>query len=292
MAELRLADGGHLHYELAGSGSPLLLVPGLGGLAEFWNPVLPALAERFTVILHDHRGCGRSSQERIDFSIGQMAGDVLALLDHLGLEKAHLVGHSTGGAVGQTIALDHPGRLDRLVLSGTWAAPDAYFESLFATRSAILRAGGPALYLQSSALMLYPPWWIRDHPALVTITEEAARARVPDPEILLARIAAILRHDRLADLHRVTAGHWCPRRHGGPGPPLGGARPARRRCRDPDPAGRRPLLPDHPGGPVRPRRRRIPRGLGAGGQDGPLRRSPACAVGMVDDVQIGRVEVL
>lgn len=205
MAELRLADGGHLHYELAGSGPPLLLVPGLGGLAEFWNPVLPALAERFTVILHDHRGCGRSSQERIDFSIGQMAGDVLALLDHLGLEKAHLVGHSTGGAVGQTIALDHPGRLDRLVLSGTWAAPDAYFESLFATRSAILRAGGPALYLQSSALMLYPPWWIRDHPALVTITEEAARARVPDPEILLARIAAILRHDRLADLHRVTA---------------------------------------------------------------------------------------
>ena len=75
----------------------------------------------------------------------------------------------------------------------------------FATRSAILRNGGPALYLQSSALMLYPPWWIRDHPALVTITEEAARARVPDPEILLARIAAILRHDRLADLHRVTA---------------------------------------------------------------------------------------
>ncbi len=205
MAVLRLADGGYLHYALVGSGPPLLLVPGLGGLAEFWNPVVPALAERFTVILHDHRGCGRSSLERIDFSIAQMAGDVLALLDHLGLKSAHLVGHSTGGAIGQTIALDHPDRLDRLVLSATWAAPDAYFRSLFATRSAILRTGGPALYLQSSALVLHPPWWIRDHPEVVTVTEAAARARVPDPEVLLARIAAILRHDRAADLHRVTA---------------------------------------------------------------------------------------
>ncbi|MEZ5866491.1 MAG: alpha/beta fold hydrolase [Geminicoccaceae bacterium] len=205
MAELRLADGGRLHYELAGDGPPLLLVPGLGGIADFWGPIVPALAERFTVILHDHRGCGRSSLERIDFSIAQMAGDVLALLDHLGLERAHLVGHSTGGAIGQTIALDHPDRLDRLGLSGTWAAPDAWFQGLFASRSAILRTGGPALYLQSSALMLYPPWWIRDHPEILTVTEEAARARVPDPEVLLARIAAILRHDRAADLHRVTA---------------------------------------------------------------------------------------
>lgn len=204
-SELRLADGGRLSYSLTGMGPPLLLVPGLGGIAAFWEPVVPALAERFTVILHDHRGCGQSSRERIDFSIAQMTGDVLALLDHLDLDRVHLVGHSTGGAIGQTIALDHPERLDRLVLSGSWAAPDAYFEALFATRAAILRAGGPALYLQSSALSLHPPSWIRDHPELARITEEAARRRLPDPEIVLARIAAILRHDRLADLHRVTA---------------------------------------------------------------------------------------
>ncbi len=205
MSELRLADGGRLHYSLTGMGPPLLLVPGLGGIAGFWDFVLPTLADRFTVILHDHRGCGRSSLEPIDFSIDQMAGDVLALLDHLEVDRVHLVGHSTGGAIGQTIALDHANRLDRLVLSATWAAPDAYFRALFATRAAILRSGGPALYLQSSALSLHPPAWIRDHPELAQVTEEAARQRLPDPEIVLARIAAILRHDRMADLERIAA---------------------------------------------------------------------------------------
>ena len=205
MSELRLADGGRLHYSLTGMGPPLLLVPGLGGIAEFWDPVVPALAERFTVILHDHRGCGRSSPERIDFSIPQMTDDVLALLDHLELDRVHLVGHSTGGAIGQTIAIEHEDRLNRLVLSGSWAAPDPWLEALFATRAAILRSGGPALYLKSSALSLHPPSWIRDHPKLAEISEEAARMRLPDPEIVLARIAAILRHDRLEDLHRITA---------------------------------------------------------------------------------------
>ena len=108
--------------EVVGSGPPLLLVPGLGGRAEFWDPVVPPLAARFTVILHDHRGTGRSSIERIDYSIAQMTGDVIALLDHLGFDRAHLIGHSTGGAIGQTLAIDFPQRLDRLVLSATWAA--------------------------------------------------------------------------------------------------------------------------------------------------------------------------
>jgi aminoacrylate hydrolase len=204
MSEVHLKDGGRLHYEVAGSGPPVLLVPGLGGRADFWNPVVPALAERFTVVLHDHRGTGRSSIERIDYSIAQMSADVLALLDHLGLERAHLVGHSTGGAIGQTLAIERPERLDRLVLSATWGATDAYFRQLFRLRVDILRHAGRAMYLRHGALLLSPPWWLRDHPEAAEVTAEAAASQIPDPEVVLARIDAILRHDRLADLHRIT----------------------------------------------------------------------------------------
>lgn len=205
MTHLALSDGGRLHYEVVGSGPPLLLVPGLGGRAEFWQPIVPALAERFTVVLHDHRGTGRSSIERIEYSIAQMSDDVIALLDHLGFARAHLVGHSTGGAIGQTLAIDRPERIAKLVLSATWAATDPYFRHLFALRADILRHAGKAMYLRAGALMLNPPWWLRDHPELAEVSEEAADNQIPDADVVLARIAAILRHDRLADLHRITA---------------------------------------------------------------------------------------
>ena len=204
MPLLTLEDGGHLYYEVHGSGPPLFLVPGLGGLGSFWEPHAAPLAEKFTVVLHDHRGTGQSSLEHIDFSVGQMAADLLALMDHLGIERAHLVGHSTGGAIGQTIALDAPERLDRLVLSATWPRADDYFRLLFDSRKEILRGLGPGAYQRASALFLWPASWVRDHPEVAAIDDGEAARRMPDPELVLRRIAAIRRFDRRADLHRIA----------------------------------------------------------------------------------------
>src|SRR5918992_4934984 len=204
MPLLTLEDGGHLHYEVHGLGPPLFLVPGLGGLGSFWQPHVASVAERFTVILHDHRGTGQSSLERIDFSVGQMATDLLQLLDHLGIERAHLVGHSTGGAIGQTIALDAPERLERLVLSASWPRADDYFRLLFDSRAEILRGMGPGAYQRASALFLWPSFWVREHPEVAAVDDAEAARRIPDPELVLRRIAAIQRFDRRADLHRIT----------------------------------------------------------------------------------------
>jgi aminoacrylate hydrolase len=204
MPLLTLRDGGHLYYEVHGTGPPLLLVPGLGGLSSFWQPHVAVLAEQFTVVLHDHRGTGQSSLERIDFSVGQMAADLLGLMDHLGIERAHLVGHSTGGAIGQTIALDAPERLERLVLSATWPAADDYFRLLFDSRAEILRQLGPGAYQRASALFLWPPFWVRDHLEVAAIDDEEAARRIPDPELVLRRIAAIQRFVRRSELHRIT----------------------------------------------------------------------------------------
>ncbi len=205
MAFLTLANGDRLWFEVVGEGPPLFLVPGLAGLSDFFAPHLRHFARRFRVVLHDHRGCGRSSPARIDYSIDQMAADVVALMDHLGLERAHLVGHSTGGAIGQTLAIDHPERIDRLVLCATWTAADGWFRLLFQNRKEILEGLGPGAYARISALFLNAPFWVRLHPEIAAVSDEEARRRIRDPEILLRRIRAILAFDRRTDLHKIKS---------------------------------------------------------------------------------------
>lgn len=205
MATFTLSDGDSLSYEVHGQGPALLLVSGLNGVASFWTPHVAALADRYTVVVHDHRGTGQSSHSRIEYSVEQMADDVVQLMDHLAIDTAHLVGHSTGGAIGQTLAIDRPERIGRLVLSATWTAADAYFRRLFKVRSEMLRASGPEAYVHANALFMLPAAWTRDHEAAQAAADAAALAGFPPPEVMLSRIAAIVRFDRRADLPRITA---------------------------------------------------------------------------------------
>ena len=189
-----------LYYEEAGGGEPLLLVPGLSGRGSFWANQVTDFARDFRVIVHDHRGTGRSTHSRIHYSVEQMADDVLRLMDALGLESAHLVGHSTGGAIGQVIALEHPGRLRSLVLSATWAGPDPYFRRLFESRKGVLLSQGVEAYVRASALFMTPPAWISANDALLEQQHAAALAEAAPVEVTVSRIDAILRHDRRARL--------------------------------------------------------------------------------------------
>ena len=167
-----------LYYEDTGRGEPLLLVPGLSGRGSFWANQVPEFSRDFRVVVHDHRGTARSTHSRIRYSVEQMADDVLRLMDALGIEAAHLVGHSTGGAIGQVIALEHPRRLRSLVLSATWAGPDPYFQRLFESRKGVLLGQGVEAYVRASALFMAPPAWISARlgeiraPALVIVAQD------------------------------------------------------------------------------------------------------------------------
>jgi len=205
VATLTLTDGEELYYEVHGEGPPLALISGLNGVGAFWKPHLDALARNYTVILHDHRGTGQSSPSRIDYSVEQMAGDLIEILDHLKIGKADMVGHSTGGAICQVLGIDWPERVARLVLSATWTAADGYFRRLFELRADVLRAMGPEGYLRTSLMFMRPPAWIRDHDATQSEELAAMAANFPAPEIMLSRIAALLAFDRRADLGRISA---------------------------------------------------------------------------------------
>jgi aminoacrylate hydrolase len=192
-----------IYYEEAGAGEPLLLVPGLGGQGAFWNAQVEAFKRDFRVIVHDHRGAGRSTLSPIKYSVEQMADDTLRLMDALRIDSAHLVGHSTGGAIGQVIALEQPARLRSLVLSATWAGPDPYFRRLFEGRKEVLLTQGIEAYLRASVLVLAPPDWVSRNDAALTELHRAQAAASAPREILASRIDAIVAFDRRAQLARI-----------------------------------------------------------------------------------------
>ena len=205
MAFLELTDGERLYYETHGSGPPLVLVTGLSGIAGFWAQHAGALARRFTLVLHDHRGTGQSSLSQIDYSVDQMADDVMQLIDHLGLDRIRFAGHSTGGAIGQVLALNHRERLERMVLSATWAGRDPYFDLFFQWRKKLLLEVGPEEYLRSILMVAKPPEWFREHPEeAADLTPEVIKARVPDLHCAASRLDAIMAFDRRAEVAGIT----------------------------------------------------------------------------------------
>jgi len=194
-----------IHYEVHGDGPPLMLVPGLGGGGGFWAKQVPAFAKYFRVVVHDHRGAGQSTHSRIQYSVEQMASDAVKLMDKLGIDTAHYVGHSTGGAMGQVIAQDHPERLRSLVLSATWAGKDPYFRRCFETRKEVLLKLGVESYGRASMLVLAPPWWIAANDAHVAEMSKALAVNNPPIEVMASRIDAIMNFDRRAGLGRIKA---------------------------------------------------------------------------------------
>jgi 3-oxoadipate enol-lactonase len=115
--------GTRIHYRIEGEQgkSVLVLSNSLGTNLEMWAPQTGRLCEHFRVLRYDTRGHGQSDVPPGPYTMSQLAGDVVDLLDHLGIAKAHFCGLSMGGIAGMRLALDFPDRIDRLVLCNTAA---------------------------------------------------------------------------------------------------------------------------------------------------------------------------
>ena len=104
-----------LHYEAHGSGEPLLLVPGLGGVGASFYKQIPELSRRYRVIVHDHRGCGQSDRPVMRYAMGQMTQDLLRLMDALGIEQAVIGGCDWGARTANVLAALWPERVKAMV---------------------------------------------------------------------------------------------------------------------------------------------------------------------------------
>ena len=194
-----------LWYESHGDGPPVMLLSGLSGVARGWSAQIAPLSQRFRVIAHDHRGTGASGAQDGEVSVEAMAEDAVKLIDALGIERAHLVGHSTGGAMALAMARHRPNRVGRVVASSTWAAPDADFLSGFEARLRVLHLHGKADYLRMSAETTFGPEWVRANQAAIGAKIARDLAEPPDVELLARRIAAICRFDMARTLPQIAA---------------------------------------------------------------------------------------
>lgn len=202
-------NGIKLFYATYGAGPPVILLHGGAGNGDHWANQVPALAAKFTVLVVDARGHGRSTRDSKPMSYALMADDLLALMDHLKLRQAALVGWSDGGVVALDLALRHPERVSHLVayganfkLAGTQKGGGATFATYFARCAAdyVKRSPTPGDFKGLQAA-LRPMW--RTQPNYPD--DQIASIKVPTL-VLDGAHDEIIRKDHLKDLAKLISG--------------------------------------------------------------------------------------
>ncbi len=126
MASIETANGQRIFYDDQGSGPALLLIAGRIVSRRGWELQLPTFARHFRTLTIDNRDAGESDPATADYRLGDLAADCVALLDALGIERAHILGHSMGSGIAARLVVDQPGRVARLILaSGAIFGPPA-----------------------------------------------------------------------------------------------------------------------------------------------------------------------
>ena len=114
-------NGINMYYQVHGEGEPLVLIQGFAGGHDAWFFQLRTFKKYFKVVIFDNRGIGRSDGVGQPYTIKTLADDVVGLMEHLGIAKAHVLGLSLGGLVAQEAAISYPDRVMKLVLGSTFA---------------------------------------------------------------------------------------------------------------------------------------------------------------------------
>ncbi|MEV0718929.1 alpha/beta fold hydrolase, partial [Asanoa sp. NPDC050611] len=133
-------NGINLYYERRGSGRPLILLHGGLGSGEMFGPVLGQLAAAHEVITVDLQGHGRTADIDRPITLADMAADIAALIDHLGLDRPDVVGYSLGGGVAMQTASDYPAKVRKLVMASIYLTPDAVYPELRAQQGQVSAA--------------------------------------------------------------------------------------------------------------------------------------------------------
>lgn len=171
-----------LYYEEVGSGEPLLLVSGQGSDHRMWDDIRNDFAGGYRVITFDHIGTGQSDMPRDAdrYATREFARDAVAILDHIGIERAHAYGISMGGRICQWLRIDHPDRVGALVLGcttpgnahGVRRPPEV--DAKMANRPS-----DPDEAFRFLAEQMVSPEYLDAHPEYVEFMRERARNPIP-----------------------------------------------------------------------------------------------------------------
>ncbi|MBI2724132.1 MAG: alpha/beta fold hydrolase [Chloroflexi bacterium] len=211
---IALINGIDLYYEEHGDAAaePVLLIMGLSMNCAAWAMQIPALSQRYRVVAFDNRGCGRSSQPHGAYSIAGMAADAAALLDHVGIDRTHIVGASMGGMIAQEFALRFPARVRSLsLLCTTPGGPHtADYERMLSETARVLAANTleeimtPEQAAQGLA-ELFTPAFLKQPTAGLIALGAAAMQHPQTLAGLQGQLSAVRGHDTWARLPQIHA---------------------------------------------------------------------------------------
>ena len=194
-----------IHYEVSGTGTPLVLIMGLGADHTAWDLHKAAYQDHFQCIAVDNRGVGSSDKPSGPYTTDDMASDMIAVMDDLGIERAHVAGISMGGAIAQTLCLNYPDRISCLVLVSTFAKLPVFHSTVFENFKSMRRHSTPDDFMQCLQLWI----WGEAHfessfPDLIATQEEAALNPAPQPQYAFeAQCDACISHDTAKRLNEI-----------------------------------------------------------------------------------------
>jgi len=202
-------NGIEIAYEVRGVGTPIVMIHGAQGDQSMFAGMAAAFARDYRVLTFDQRGSGLSEKPDLPYSMAMFADDTAALMDHLGIANAHIIGVSMGGMIAQEFALRHPGKVRSLVLGCTTpGGPNAIrregnaLASAYSTQPMTPEARGRAL-----AEAVFTKGYLAKHPEIVTSMIEARKNRPIDTVGFAHRMKAAGEHntfDRLAQIRCPT----------------------------------------------------------------------------------------
>lgn len=196
-------SAGHpIGYQTRGDGHPVLLIPGMAATSDWFAFNIPAFARRYRVVAQDLRGANRDGVPEASgpYSTRDMAADSIAVLDELGIDRAHVVAQSMGGMVAQWLLLDHPSRVARVSIVGNGIARTP--EEMIASVPADFEPPPPPPADQPPP-MTFTPQFPHREPQRWKYYVDHIGSRPPHPKTLRAQVFAALRHDTVDRLGEV-----------------------------------------------------------------------------------------
>lgn len=212
------ADNGgtRIHYETQGEGEPLLLIMGYGLSSDAWTPLLPLLTGYQTIIF-DNRGTGQSDPPGDDLTLHTIGDDAAAVLDTMGVKRAHVMGLSMGGMIAQALVVDHPEHVATLILGCTSPSPVRFMGDPAAAiqlfQATTMMGSDPDTALDIVIPLVFSDEFLRENPSI----RDLARLIVGQAQLSDGAAMAMMRAfgdmskgtmfdvtDRLADIHVPT----------------------------------------------------------------------------------------
>src|SRR5438132_543011 len=193
------------YYELIGEGEPLLLIPGLGATCRLWDPIVPELAQHFTLIMRDTRGMGLSKAKKKPRTLADYSADYAELLDFLNVDQSHVLGLSLGGIAAQRLAIDHPQKIKRLILMSCADRFAPYLLRITALLGHSLRRFPRMLFLQTMELLATAPLYLDEHADEIDrVMKEKCNDPVPK-SATATQLRCLLRSEVAPADYRITS---------------------------------------------------------------------------------------